>query len=333
MSAKHRMEEHLADLRKVQKAKLARADNRAMELNDLRPSQGNQMLEPSVDTGLSGGAAGLARVVGGGKKRMAKGGFLPLLATAIPLISSLFGRGMMTEDAHKKLMALMKKRKVGEHSKLSGGFWGALASLAVPLISSLFGKGKMTKEAHDELSKCFKGDSMKGGSFADAQFGMVNEPVPPTPAEAQGVEGGAKYGKMLREHFMKMKGSGFVNDFAQGFMGSVKPDIHSHLRGNMGPHQSNAAKMKEMETLKSVGAGRKCKGGKEQMDAEMMMGDGMMLGKDGKGQRKMGAGRAGAGATGAGDARKARGQAVSRLMKEKGMSLGEASRYVKEHGF
>lgn len=33
------------------------------------------------------------------------------------------------------------------------------------------------------------------------------------------------------------------------------------------------------------------------------------------------------------DARKRRGAAVSRLMKEKGMTLGEASKYVKEHGF
>ena len=32
------------------------------------------------------------------------------------------------------------------------------------------------------------------------------------------------------------------------------------------------------------------------------------------------------------DGRKARGQAISRLMKEKGMSLAEASRHIKEHG-
>jgi hypothetical protein len=232
----------------------------------------------------------------------------------------------MTEDAHKKLMTLMKKRRVGEHSKLSGGFWGALASLAVPLIGKLLGQGKMTKEAHDELCKCFgEKQEMKGGAFADSQFGMVNEPAT--------MEGGAKYGKMLREHFMKMKGSGFVDDFAQGFMGVVKPDIHSTLRGNTGPVMSNPAKMKDMEIKKSAGAGRagagragagRCRGGKEQEDAEMMMGNGL-LGKDGKGQRKM--------AGGAVDARKARGQAVSKLMREKGMSLGEASRYVKEHGF
>lgn len=321
MSAKHRMEEHLADMRKVQKAKLSKASNRAMELNDLRPAQDNQQLEPSVEgAGMSGGAAGLARVIGSGKKRCAKGGFLfPLLSAAIPLISSLFGKGAMTADAHKKLMALMKKRKIGEEGKMSGGFWGALASLAMPLIGKLFGQGKMTKEAHDQLMGHFKQDGcMKGAGFADAQFGAINETLPPTPEQAVGVAGAGKYGMMLRDHFMKMKGAGFVNDFAQGFMGVAKPDIHSGLRGNVGPQMSNAMKMADMEVKKSKGAG--------------------LLGRDGKGRRKvmeadMGAGRAGAGATGAGDARKARGQAVSRLMKEKGMSLGEASRYVKENGF
>jgi hypothetical protein len=33
------------------------------------------------------------------------------------------------------------------------------------------------------------------------------------------------------------------------------------------------------------------------------------------------------------DARRRRGQAVSKLMKEQGMSLGEASRHIKEHGY
>jgi len=36
---------------------------------------------------------------------------------------------------------------------------------------------------------------------------------------------------------------------------------------------------------------------------------------------------------GASDARRRRGQAVSRLMKEKGMTLGEASKHIKEHGY
>ena len=318
------MEQHLADMMKVQKKKLALADSRAMELNDLRPSQDNQMMEPLAGAGAGGMAAGLARVIGSGKRKAKpkmEGGFLGALASlAIPLIGKLFGQGKMTDDAHKKLMALMKKRKVGETGRLQGGFLGALAGLAIPLISSLFGKGKMTKEAHDELCSCFNdmksrsgsmSSDMSGGAkcmsggamYADPAFGVVNEVKPPTPAEAVGA---GKYGSMLRSHLMKLKGEGFVKDFAHGFMGEAVPDPHA-FRGDVGVQHSLPMKMRQAKIDKSVGKG--------------------LLGKDGKGQRKM------AGGSVASDARKARGQAVSRLMKEKGMSLGEASRYVKENGF
>jgi hypothetical protein len=36
---------------------------------------------------------------------------------------------------------------------------------------------------------------------------------------------------------------------------------------------------------------------------------------------------------GASDARKKRGAEVSRLMREKGMTLGQASKHIKEHGY
>jgi len=353
MFAKHRnMEEHLADMRRVQKAKLSRADNRAMELQDLRPEQGNQMMEPMEGAGAcSGGAAGLARVVGSGKKKKAvvmaepemKGGFWGALASlAVPLIGKLFGQGAMNEEAHKKLMALMKKRKVGEHTKLSGGFWGALASLAVPLIGKLFGKGAMTKEANDELMKVFKKDAkadMKGGAmYADPAFGVVNETLPPTIAS---MAGAGVYGGMLRAHLMKLKGEGFVRDFAHGFNGKAVPSPHTRAGG---PQLSLGMKMNEALIDKSVGKGATGAGPFSPMALKMLLPrkeagivEGGMKGKCpdcGYAKCRCGAGRAGAGATGAGmDARKARGQAVSKLMKEKGMSLGEASKYVKEHGF
>lgn len=315
------MEEHLADLNKAQKAKLSRAASRAVELEDLRPPQGNQMIEPEVKGAAmcSGGAAGLARVVGSGRKKKVmmemEGGFLGALASlAVPLIGSLFGRGQMTKEAHDKLMKMMNKRKVGEHTKMSGGFWGALAALAAPLIGKLFGKGAMTKSAHDELmsvvNKYCKSGSMKGGmkaelsggAYNDPTFGVINEPAPKQMVPSAGVvgdmEGGAKYGRMLRDHLMKMKGAGFTEHFQQGFMGVAKPDIHSDFRSS-GITMSAPAKMMEAKRKKAVAVA--------------------------------GAGRAGAGATGAGDIRKRRGQAVSRLMREEGMSLGQASKYLKEH--
>ncbi len=53
------------------------------------------------------------------------------------------------------------------------------------------------------------------------------------------------------------------------------------------------------------------------------------------GGRTSGGGRSGgctSGGARSGGSKAARGQMVSRLMKEKGMSLGEASKYIKEHG-
>ena len=67
------MEQHLEDLARAQKGKLAISQRRAMELNDLRPPQGNQMIEPMEEGQMmSGGEAGLRRVVGGRLKKHTK---------------------------------------------------------------------------------------------------------------------------------------------------------------------------------------------------------------------------------------------------------------------
>lgn len=67
------MEQHLEDLSRAQKGKHSIASRRAMELNDLRPSQDAQGLKAmgSPSSMVSGGEAGLRRVVGG---RKLKGG-------------------------------------------------------------------------------------------------------------------------------------------------------------------------------------------------------------------------------------------------------------------
>ena len=353
------MEEHLADMNKAQKAKLARASNRAVELEDLRPSQGNQMMEPTIEGAGSGGRAGLARVIGAGKKRKGMkememvmedkemtGGFWGALASlAVPLIGKLFGKGAMNKEAHDKMMALMRKRKVGDHTKMSGGFWGALASLAVPLIGKLFGKGAMNKEAHDELMACMKkyydGSSMKGGAYVDSQFGMINEPAPMPMKNMSGgampMDGGAmcgagKYGKMLREHLTKTQGAGFVRDFTQGFMGEAKPDIHSTYRADTSMRMSNSARMVDAKRRVAVGGGPFSPMALKMILPRKEAGI-VELGAGRAGAGRAGAGRAGAGRAGAGvsDVRKRRGQAVSRLMREEGMTLGEASKYLKEH--
>jgi hypothetical protein len=166
--------------------------------------------------------------------------------------------------------------------------------------------------------------------------------------------GAGKYGKMLREHLAKTQGAGFVRDFTQGFMGEAKPDIHSAYRADTSMRMSNSARMEDAKRKVSVGGGpfspmalrmilpRKEAGIVEGgiVNAFKHIHSHLRKKREARnappaveGGRRAGAGRAGAGRAGAGvsDARKRRGQAVSRLMREEGMSLGEASKYLKEH--
>ena len=201
------MEEHLAELNRAQKSKLGRAQNRAMELEDLRPSQDSQELEPTVKG--SGGAAGLRRVIGG---------------------------------ARKKKMPMMT-----------------------------------------------------GGAYTDGEFGVVNEPDPVP------MVGGAMYGAKMAAHLMKTKGGAFLKDFMKGMNQprncpmDMSPASIACRSGKPAPKQKVMPPFMNVKPVEEADGGAMCGG--------------------------------------AMDKRKARAQAVGRLMREKGMSLGEASRYVKEHGF
>jgi hypothetical protein len=148
-----------------------------------------------------------------------EGGFWgSLLSTAIPLIGSLFGKGMMTKEAK---MALTKHfSKKAPKGKLEGGFWGSLLSTAIPLIGSLFGKGMMTKEAHDELMKmCKKGEGrVTGGALGvDGDIGRPmrgsNETYGITPEVEKATEkpltGGSFWGGFM-DSYAEAMGEGRV---------------------------------------------------------------------------------------------------------------------------
>jgi hypothetical protein len=108
---------------------------------------------------------GMAKPLLGMTQKM-EGGFLgSLMSMALPLIGSLFGKGMMTKEAKTALTKHFSKKV--PKGQMEGGFLGSLMSMALPLIGSLFGKGMMTKEAHDELVKmCKKGEGkVTGGAL------------------------------------------------------------------------------------------------------------------------------------------------------------------------
>lgn len=146
-------------------------------------------------------------------------------------------------------------------------------------------------------------------------------------------------GGALSKHIMDLHGGAFHGKFLKG-MGlaggkAPAPFLVAETSGEYegkGRAKKQSAKAREDEKL-----GMEVKGLKDKVG----------MGKSGG--RPMGAGPMGGRAIGAGpleieikheqmeggaksDKRKARGAMVSKLMKEKGMSLGEASKYIKEHG-
>lgn len=186
---------------------------------------------------------------------------------------------------------------------------------------------------------------------------------PSSESDEEELSGGARmHGKMLAEHLQQMHGAGFLDDFAKGFMSVIKPvaSIASFIPGPIG------AVGKVVSGALGGAKPRKMRGGAGYAVEHSMMSP-AMSGEPGSGlggqdvppgglapvaygnppqapasfkRNTVGMGRAGGGRAGgaapAGGAKpkraSARGQMVSKLMREKGMTLGEASRYIKEHG-
>jgi hypothetical protein len=115
----------------------------------------------------------------------------------------------------------------------------------------------------------------------------------------RGATGGAMTGGMDSDS--DVEGAGFWDDFKSGFNSVVAPvaSIAKPLLSLAGPEGMAAS-----AGLSALGYGRRRRGGAQ----------------------------TGGASTGGQDARKRRGQMVSRLMREKGMTLGQASKYIKENG-
>jgi hypothetical protein len=123
------------------------------------------------------------KYLGLGKQPM-EGGFLGMMALALPLIGKLLGAGKMTKEAHDAMAKMIKKHEKKYHSgKMEGGSWLNLMTAALPLIGNLLGAGQMTKGAHDQLKRMFKkGEKMEkmegAGRCVGAGTGGRREPVP-----------------------------------------------------------------------------------------------------------------------------------------------------------
>lgn len=125
----------------------------------------------------------------------------------------------------------------------------------------------------------------------------------------------------------KMKG-GIYTDAQFGKINEPKP-MNAEQALGVAKQQPMAQDMTPAPARR-IGSGY----GKKQMAMEVAHMEGKGRAGAGRaGAGSTGAGSAGAGSTGAGDKRKARGAAVSKLMKEQGMSLPQASSYLKQNGY
>jgi hypothetical protein len=162
-------------------------------------------------------------------------------------------------------------------------------------------------------------------------------------------------GKMLAEHVAKMHGGAYLEKFVRG-MGKAMLGKEGHgVRGGINTGRYEGEGKKE-DVIEHVGAGMNIVGpgyeavvgagkNRDEILSKLVCEHGMTVDKATKYVKKHGVKslseyiigddvktkkkRAPAAPS---DARKKRGAIVSKLMKEHGMTLGEASKYVKEHG-
>ena len=266
---------------------------------------------------------GLSQIRGGKKSDASAQG-----AALAEHLHSLHGSGYARDFHSGMAMAggLGTGRYEGE-GKMHGGFWGALATLAAPLIGKLFGQGKISKEAHDELMEEMK--SKKMSYLEKAQLKRMMED-PEFLKEAE--EHGKKEIKNNRRRVEKKAAA--EADAVQGMMQMSKDKT-------MDAAQS-MTQMKGKGKMKGCGSMQRMVGaGDLEIEVKHMEGAGPIsklgipiisniaglfgLGKDGKKQKKEKK------MVGAADGRRKRAEVVRRVMKEKGMKMIEASKYVKEH--
>lgn len=252
-------------------------------------------------------------------------------------LHSLHGSGYARDFHSGMAMAggLGTGRYEGE-GKMHGGFWGALATLAAPLLGKLLGQGKMTKEGHDEfMSEVRKriADDKEEGEMTylgkKQMEDMLKDPAVMRKAMKQkSVQGQIEKGKKGK----KQEAARAMVEMSQGQDEEAAQTLKK-MRGK--------GKMKGCGNMqRMVGAGELVihHGGKQSCEMEgagpiSSLGIPIIsniaglfgLGKEGKKMKKEKR------IVGAGDGRRKRAEVVRRVMKEKGMKMIEASKYVKEH--
>lgn len=294
------MEQKLQDIRQARVKGKALGDARAMELQMEHPQTFDRnMFDETTPEALSGGGgeAGLRRVVGGAKRR---------------------GRP-------KKMVggAVSLNDQMGSDAGPCGGSNGRMVGGAKEMGKAL---GEQLKKLHGDK---YASDFMEGMGLCACMSKKVRGGAGPRSAPPSGVEVG--------HALMSPAESGLPG---QALGGQDVPP------GGMAPiAYGNAPQAPASFKRNTVGAGRPAGAGmcggavsrKGREDEKLAMevkgvkdkvSQVALLGRPGHGVYKGGA----VAKMTTGGGRSARGQAIAKLMREKGMSLGEASKYLKENG-
>jgi hypothetical protein len=185
----------------------------------------------------------------------------------------------------------------GDGKHMEGGFHGALAKIAIPLIGSLFGKGEMNKSAHTALMKHFsKKPRSKKPELEGGFFGALASMAIPLISSLFGK------GAMTKKAHDDMMAMVKKHD-GKGMNGGMSRMVGSGRMVGCGDlvikHEDDGYSDDDCEHGPMAPKG-KAKGGKRVVSAS--------------------------------DGRRKRAEIVRRVMKEKGMKMIEASKYVKEKG-
>jgi hypothetical protein len=297
------MEEKANEYRMNAKAKRGLATVRALELETQHAPRGNPLSSLSTDPcGLpngesvpgcrGGGEAGLRRVIGGGRKKKAD----------------------MSPDSVESVEAGSNGKMVGGAKEMGKRLFAHLVRTHGDQFASQFGSG---------MCRC----GMCGGGMCGG-----GAPIVSSLPQASGLPGGGT-----------VVPGGVPSQVYGNAPGYAPPSFKRNTVG-MGKTKQKASHMMPDGSMMPgakhggggciPGAGIPCGGAKykqtrkdkedEKLAAEMR---GM---KDKEGGAKQMLGRPGHGVM-TGGKRAARGGMISKLMKEKGMSLPEASKYIKEH--
>ena len=263
--------------------------------------------------------------------------------------------------------ARRKMRSESPEEDLEGG--GFLSDLGIPIISNLAGAIGLGHEHGEQMVGCGTGAGSTGAGLL-GQDGHGQRQVG-AGRRKKGMSEATQMGLHLGKHLHSLHGAGFFDDFKKGFMSVVGPvaGIAKSVLPLAGPEGMAAAGVMNAIGLgkhggvrtgayEGKGRGRKAKAQKigemelkqHELEHDALEGSGFLsdlgipiisnlAGAIGLGT---GAGSTGAGATGAGrrrrapagpgDGRRKRAEVVRRVMSEKGLSMIEESKYVKQHG-